>query len=233
MSTAVNAAPSSDLDPNDQSKGALAREKMLQAALAVFGEHGFDGATTRMLAQAANMNLGAIPYYFGSKEDLYTQAADYLASFIETRQAQPLAHLHQAASQTQDREVLCDLVVNFLLGQARTVLTENIPTSWMHFFLKAQAEQGDAFNCLYRRVIEPGQTVLTEVVGRIIGRPSDDTVTHALAFLGIHQALYIRLADSMLLHRMGWDQVTPENMTTLLQTIGQAIRAQLLHYPTT
>lgn len=225
------AAPSSDLDSSDQSKGALAREKMLQAALTVFGEHGFDGATTRMLAHAANMNLGAIPYYFGSKEDLYTQAADYLASFIETRQAQPLAHLREAASQTQDRETLCDLVVSFLVGQAQTVLTENIPTSWMHFFLKAQAEQCDAFQCLYRRVIEPSQAVLTEVVGRIIGRPSDDAVTHTLAFLGIHQALYIRLADSMLLHRMGWNQITSENMTALLQTIGQAIRAQLLHYP--
>ncbi len=228
----MNAAtPSPDLDSSDQSKGALAREKMLQAALTVFGEHGFDGATTRMLAQAAHMNLGAIPYYFGSKEDLYTQAADYLASFIETRQAQPLAYLREAASQTQDRETLCDLVVSFLVGQAQTVLTENIPTSWMHFFLKAQAEQCDAFQCLYRRVIEPSQAVLTEVVGRIIGRPSDDAVTHALAFLGIHQALYIRLADSMLLHRMGWNQITSENMTALLQTIGQAIRAQLLHYP--
>lgn len=225
------AALPTDLDTSDHSKGALAREKMLQAALEVFGQHGFDGATTRMLAQAANMNLGAIPYYFGSKEDLYTQAADYLAGFIEVRQAERLAELRYAASQTQDREALCDLVVDFLMGQAQTVLTENIPTSWMHFFLKAQAEQGAAFDCLYRRVIEPSQSVLTEVVGRIIGRPNDDAVTHALAFLGIHQALYIRLADSMLLHRMGWNQITSENMTALLQTIGHAIRAQLLHYP--
>lgn len=212
-------------------KGALAREKMLQAALVVFGEHGFDGATTRMLAQEARMNLGAIPYYFGSKEDLYAQAADYLASFIEVRQAGRLQQLQDDARRLTEKEALCNLVVAFWVGQAKIVLTENIPASWLHFFLRAQAEQGQAFDCLNRRVIEPAQSILTAVVGRIIGRASDDSVTRTVAFLGIHQALYIRLADSMLMHRMGWDAITPARVESLLDTIAQALRAQLMHYP--
>ena len=52
-------------------KGALARERMLKVALDLFGKHGYDATTTRMVAQAAGMNLGSIPYYFGSKDDLY------------------------------------------------------------------------------------------------------------------------------------------------------------------
>ncbi|MDE2595120.1 MAG: CerR family C-terminal domain-containing protein, partial [Burkholderiales bacterium] len=59
----------------------------------------------------------------------------------------------------------------------------------------------------------------------------DDPVTRTVAFLGIHQALYIRLADSMLMHRMGWDAITPERIESLLDTIAQALRAQLMHYP--
>ncbi len=212
-------------------KGALAREKMLQAALVVFGEHGFDGATTRMLAQEAHMNLGAIPYYFGSKEDLYAQAADYLASFIEVRQAERLQQLQDNADQVTGKAALCDLVVDFLVGQAKIVLAENIPTSWLHFFLRAQAERGQAFNCLNQRVIEPAQSILTKLVGRIIGRASDDPVTRTVAFLGIHQALYIRLADSMLMYRMSWDAITPARIESLLDTISQALRAQLMHYP--
>lgn len=204
---------------------------MLQAALVVFGQHGFDGATTRMLAQEARMNLGAIPYYFGSKEDLYAQAADYLAGFIEARQAERLTQLKASTEQVTQKEALCDLVVGFLVGQAHIVLTENIPTSWMQFFLRAQAERGQAFDCLNQRVIEPAQSVLTALVGRIIGRHGDDPVTRTVAFLGIHQALYIRLADSMLMHRMGWDQITPDRIKTLLDTISQALRVQLLHFP--
>lgn len=227
--TAHAFTPTGDLA--ESSKGAVAREKMLQAALVVFGQHGFDGATTRMLATEANMNLGAIPYYFGSKEDLYAQAADYLASFIHDRQADRLQQLEAQAKATTDKVILCDLVVAFLVGQAQIVLMENIPTSWMHFLLKALSDKGQAFECLNRRVIEPAQSVLTGIVGRIIGRSHDDPVTRTVAFLGIHQALYIRLADSMLMQRMGWDQITPERIDALLQTIGQAIRAQLLHYP--
>lgn len=218
-------------DPAELRKGAMAREKMLQAALVVFGQHGFDGATTRMLANEAGMNLGAIPYYFGSKEDLYAQAADYLAGFIEVRQAERLAHLQAQAQHVTDKAALCDLVVNFLVEQARTVLNENIPTSWMHFFLRAQSERDQAFACLNQRVIEPSQSILTPLVGRIIGRPGDDPVTAAVAFLGIHQTLFIRLADSMLMQRMGWDQITPQRVQTLLDVVAQAMRVQLMYYP--
>src|SRR5579862_9588675 len=47
------------------------RLRLLEAAIDVFGRHGFDGASTRMLAKAAGVNLQAIPYHFGGKEGLY------------------------------------------------------------------------------------------------------------------------------------------------------------------
>ena len=39
--------------PPDASRGAQARERMILAALDLFGKHGFDATTTRMIAQAA------------------------------------------------------------------------------------------------------------------------------------------------------------------------------------
>ena len=50
------------------------RERLLSASLDVFGRLGFDGASTRQLADAAGVNLQAIPYHFGNKEGclLYT-----------------------------------------------------------------------------------------------------------------------------------------------------------------
>ena len=46
----------------ETARGLQARERMLRAALDQFGRHGFNGTTTRMIAAAAGMNLGAIPY---------------------------------------------------------------------------------------------------------------------------------------------------------------------------
>lgn len=51
--------------------GALARQRLLMAALRCFAEQGYSKTSTRQIAQAAEVNLAAISYYFGSKADLY------------------------------------------------------------------------------------------------------------------------------------------------------------------
>ena len=38
------------------------RQRLIEAALDVFGLYGFEGASTRLLAERANVNLAAIPY---------------------------------------------------------------------------------------------------------------------------------------------------------------------------
>jgi AcrR family transcriptional regulator len=63
------------------SKGEQARNQLIAAALAQFGEYGLH-ATTRDIAALAGQNIAAIPYYFGSKEDLYLACAQWIADFI-------------------------------------------------------------------------------------------------------------------------------------------------------
>jgi AcrR family transcriptional regulator len=55
-----------------------ARERILQAALEVFGAQGFDGARTRDIAEASGANLGLLQYYFGGKEKLWRAAVDHV-----------------------------------------------------------------------------------------------------------------------------------------------------------
>lgn len=50
------------------------REKILETALQVFAERGFDGARTRDIADRAGANLGLLTYYFGNKEKLWRAA---------------------------------------------------------------------------------------------------------------------------------------------------------------
>ncbi|MFT3738270.1 MAG: TetR/AcrR family transcriptional regulator [Breznakibacter sp.] len=46
--------------------------KIKEAAVKVFLSKGFDGATTRAIAQEVGMNLALVNYYFRSKEKLFT-----------------------------------------------------------------------------------------------------------------------------------------------------------------
>jgi AcrR family transcriptional regulator len=51
-----------------------ARSKLVMAALHIFAEKGFEGATTREICELAGANISAIRYYFGDKAGLYRAA---------------------------------------------------------------------------------------------------------------------------------------------------------------
>ena len=47
------------------------KEKLFCAAINVFAEKGFDGATVRDICFRVGANVSAVNYYFGGKESLY------------------------------------------------------------------------------------------------------------------------------------------------------------------
>lgn len=52
------------------------REALLQAAKKVFAVKGFDGATVKDLAEAADVNVSLVSYYFNGKEGLYLECLE-------------------------------------------------------------------------------------------------------------------------------------------------------------
>jgi AcrR family transcriptional regulator len=47
------------------------REEILQAAREAFGQHGFDGASIRSIAAAADVDPALVHHYFGTKDQLF------------------------------------------------------------------------------------------------------------------------------------------------------------------
>ena len=50
---------------------AATKERILDAAEALFMEHGFEATSLRVITAAAGVNLAAVNYHFGSKEELF------------------------------------------------------------------------------------------------------------------------------------------------------------------
>ncbi len=58
--------------PLPQLRGpAVTKERILDAAEALFMEHGFEATSLRAITAAATVNLAAVNYHFGSKEELF------------------------------------------------------------------------------------------------------------------------------------------------------------------
>jgi AcrR family transcriptional regulator len=58
------------------------REQLLESALVEFGAKGFEGASTRSIAQRADAHQPQINYHFASKEALWFAAVDHLFELL-------------------------------------------------------------------------------------------------------------------------------------------------------
>jgi AcrR family transcriptional regulator len=70
--------------PRKQQARALAtRDQIVATAITCFSSLGFDGATTRLIADRAGVNQGSITHHFSSKEELWRAAVDRLFAKVE------------------------------------------------------------------------------------------------------------------------------------------------------
>src|SRR3954463_12021683 len=58
------------------------RQQLLESALVEFGAKGFDGASTRSIAQRVDAHQPQINYHFASKEALWDAAVDHLFELL-------------------------------------------------------------------------------------------------------------------------------------------------------
>ena len=57
---------------------------ILEAACKLFAEYGYESVSTRMIAEAAGINLGSIHYHYDGKESLYVEAFRHAAKTNES-----------------------------------------------------------------------------------------------------------------------------------------------------
>src|SRR5499427_8524856 len=57
--------------PFDAPRSSATQEKILDSAEELFMEHGFEATSLRAITAAARVNLAAVNYHFGSKEELF------------------------------------------------------------------------------------------------------------------------------------------------------------------
>ena len=83
--------PASPSKAHPPSASDQTRMALIRAALKLFGAMGYDGASTREIAAAANANIGSIAYHFGGKEGLRAACATFIVDTIQAVAGQAFA----------------------------------------------------------------------------------------------------------------------------------------------
>jgi AcrR family transcriptional regulator len=83
------------------------RARLIKAAARLFAEHGFDGVSVRDIVREARVNLAAITYHFGSKEQLLE------AVIMEKVEPLKQAGMKIAMAKLSPKDKLATLLRNF------------------------------------------------------------------------------------------------------------------------
>lgn len=91
MSKVVHKARAASAGQSDRDAGASPREVLLQTALELFSERGFNGTSIRDIANALGVSVSNIYHYFGNKEGLWLEIMDYSVKTLPGRLENALA----------------------------------------------------------------------------------------------------------------------------------------------
>lgn len=180
-----------------------------------FGEHGFDRATTRRIAEAAGVTLPAIAYHFGSKQGVYLACAEAIIDSYQRQFATIPAAIVAATRPGADSDACRALLRRLLRQLAQLFAGSDAALNWAGFVSRELHDQGPAFALLYEQLWRPGVRLLARLIAGIRGGgPATEAETvDALLLLSSLVAFYSGRAVS--LRTLGWRQIGPQQLQAL------------------
>lgn len=204
-------------------KGAMARQRLLQVALELFGAQGFQATTTRQIAETAEQTLPAIRYYFGNKEGLYMACAQSIvASYRDTMGATGSQAL-RALQAGGDKACLKTALHALLTALVHLLVGNEDARRWSAFITRETQNPGAAHELLYEQIWAPGVLVVARLLAAIQGRPEIATSDRLQAVLLI-SAITAFQSTSGITHRLvGWSHVGPGERDQVAATVRQLV----------
>ena len=192
--------------------------RIVEAALNLFGERGYEGASTRDIAERAGVNAPALNYYFNNKEGVYRACTeymvertwDYLAPTIEAAQA--------LLGTRPDSEQLIESFCSVQSKIAEFMLLSNRTVSWRKFYAREQAGLGPSAGeeqvdqRIGQRIIGVTSGIISRLMGP--GASADECTLRAMTLTG--QLLPFHLTRTSVFKSLGWDVMTPERYALLM-----------------
>ena len=205
------------------------RERLLEAAVDVFGKYGFESATTRRIANAANVNIAAIPYYFSGKEGLYHAAVTHIVEKIEAKGGNILKNKVALATKKhlsredaiETLETLLGAVIDFMVGSPEAPRVARM-------LLREQLDPSSAYDIIYSRVMSRIINSIAEFLTVIHEDiPPRTARLRAMAIMG--QVIAFRVGRETMVRMLGLEGYTQEETEEIRGIVLQHTRGILIN----
>ncbi len=153
---------------NPREDGEVTRRHILETAVRLFAEHGYADTTSKMICREAGVNIAAVNYHFGSRDDLYRAVLDDV-------------HEHIVNVRAMEDIMNFDGTAKDKLGKVLDAYISNIYNSqswhsriWAHELISPSALGGLSFleGTLSKELL------ISQLCSEITGIPMDDPALH-------------------------------------------------------
>jgi len=212
-------------------RGDETRERIIDAAVKLFGERGFSAASTRDIATAAGVNAPALQYYFENKEGLYQACAEFIASDLTAHFTPVMKQARAALKNDAGTDVLIEALLAIHAVMLDRVLVQSNASAQRLFLARELAgeEPPVASKLLNQQVKQPFYKVATAMLSRITGVGANDPITRIRLLTLKGQMMPFYHPPGACLEVLGWKEIDAARgaliKVTVLEQMGVLLRA--------
>ncbi|MFL9484698.1 TetR/AcrR family transcriptional regulator [Chitinophagaceae bacterium LWZ2-11] len=200
------------------------KEHIVNVAIELFADRGFEGTSIRDLAAAAGVNIAMVNYYFGSKEKLFEAMVEYKSSFI--REKLEAIVNDEGKSEIEKVDAMIDNYVDRLLTQHKyhRVIHHEL-------MLQQREELHNNIINVFARNKEVMQAIIETGIKKKVFKPVDALLTIVSMLGTINQVLLSKpMCKLMIDHDEDFDPYTdPAFKERLTKHIKQLMHSHLLN----
>ncbi|MGD0490827.1 MAG: CerR family C-terminal domain-containing protein [Steroidobacteraceae bacterium] len=190
-------------------RGEETRARIIAAAMRLFGEKGYEGASTRDIAAAAGVNAPALQYYFDNKEGVLRACIEFIADRAWDSLSEGVVEAERLIDQGADDETLIEAYCDIQTRAAEFKFKAADQDDWRLFMARQQAglDPDIGFEAVFRRISVRTFAVAAAIIGRLTGRPADDEEVRirAVALSGQFQVFHV--CRRMAMRLLEWDEI--------------------------
>jgi TetR/AcrR family transcriptional regulator len=205
--------------PGSSNTMSNAHQRILESAIGVFAEYGYAGASTREIAQRANVHQPAIAYHFNNKEQLWKDAVSFMWNdFLDNLKL----HMQDQANLNDEQRI-----EQFSSFYVRHIA--NSPESVM-LVVQEGAQTDDRGHWFNNTWIAPTAKVMYESLTGKKWRNNKSRQLHAVSLLSILTGSTLIFSQrSQIQSILSIDTTSPEFVDEHIKTVTIALNALLLN----
>lgn len=201
------------------------KEHIINNAIELFAEKGFEGSSIRDLAAKADVNIAMVNYYFGSKDKLFEAMVEYKASYMKER----LEEITNDKSKTEIEKIdaVIEAYVNriFAQHQYHRIIHQELMLQQREDFHNAIISIFNKNTIIIKSIIEQG-------IKKKVFKKVDPELTFASILGTINQVMLSKSLCNQLMHKdKNFNPYTDDTFKKRIIThLKQLIHAHLLHH---